>query len=70
MANIIKGNKDGKNGENQTYSIPGRGAAIPRSTVVREVKQHKHPNFSTYKRNGIDYVRGIPDSKKNNNVNE
>ncbi|EGR0977184.1 DUF3892 domain-containing protein, partial [Vibrio parahaemolyticus] len=25
MANNIKGNGDGENGENQTYTIPGRG---------------------------------------------
>jgi hypothetical protein len=39
MANTIRGNKDGENGENQTYTILGRGSAIPREQVVREIKQ-------------------------------
>jgi hypothetical protein len=70
MANIIKGNNDGENGENDTYTIPGRGSQIPRSTVVREVKQGKHPKFGVYKRNGVEYVRGKADSKTKNNVND
>jgi hypothetical protein len=70
MADIIKGNRDGENGENETYRIPGRGSAIPRTTVVREVEQGKHPHYSVYKRDGVKYVRGNPDSKKKNNVNE
>lgn len=39
-------------------------------TLVREIeKENKHPNHSTYKINGIKYVRGKADKKKNNNVN-
>ncbi len=70
MARIIKGNQDGENGENDTYSIPGRGSLIPRPTVVKEVKDGKHPDFSIYKRNNVEYVRGKPDSTKTDNVNE
>jgi hypothetical protein len=70
LAKIIKGNHDGKNGENETYTIPGRGSNIPRETLVREIeKENKHPNHSTYKINGVKYVRGKADKKKNNNVN-
>lgn len=70
MANIIKGNQDGPNGENESYSIPGRGSAIPREQVVKEVEQGKHPDFSTYRLNGRTFVRGNPDARKRNNVNE
>lgn len=70
MAKIIKGNQDGPRGENETYSIPGRGSSIPRKTVVKEVKQGQHPNFGIYKRNDEEYVRGNPDSTKKDNVNE
>ena len=70
MANIIKGNKDGVNGENETYSIPGRSSAISRRALVKEVKQGKHAGFSIYERNGKEYVRANPDSKRKNNVNE
>lgn len=70
MANNIKGNNDGENGENDTYTIPGRGSQIPRQKVVSEVKDGKHPNFGVYKINGVEYVRGRPDSKTQNNVND
>ena len=45
MANIITGNHDGENGRNDSYNIPGRGN-VSRKTVMREVEQGKHPNFS------------------------
>ncbi len=68
MANTIRGNKDGENGENQTYTIPGRGSAIPREQVVKEIKQGQHPHHSTYERDGVEYVRSKPDSQQKNNV--
>ncbi len=68
MAKTIRGNKDGQNGENQTYSIPGRGAAIPRRQVVQEVKQGQHPNHAVYERNGQEFVRSKPDAQQQNNV--
>jgi hypothetical protein len=68
MARVIRGNKDGENGENQTYRIPGRGSAIPREQIVNEIKQGQHPKHSTYRRNGVDYVRSNPDSQEKNNV--
>ena len=70
MANIIKYNKDGENGENETYSIPGRSSSIPRKIVVKEVKAGQHPRFGTYKRYGVEYVGGKPDETKKDNVNE
>lgn len=70
MADVIRGNQDGDNGENETYRIPGRGSAIPRRTVVREVEQGQHPHHSVYKRGGVKYVRAKPDRQRKNNVNE
>jgi hypothetical protein len=70
MADVIKGNQDGENGENDTYRIPGRSSAIPRSKVVREVEQGQHPQHSVYKREGVKYVRAKPDRQRKNNVNE
>ncbi|EMV0254205.1 DUF3892 domain-containing protein [Vibrio fluvialis] len=67
MANNIKGNQDGKNGENQTYTIPGRGV-VDRETLVKEVDQGKHPNFHTVEVEGDKYVRANPDRSKGNNV--
>jgi hypothetical protein len=68
MAKIIRGNKDGENGENQTYRIPGRGSAIPREQIVKEIKQGQHPDHEIYKRNNVKYVRSKPDSQLKNNV--
>jgi hypothetical protein len=70
MADTIKGNQDGPRGENESYKIPGRGSAIPRPIVVREVEQGKHPHFSVYKRDGVKYVRGNPNAVRKDNVND
>jgi len=70
MANKINGNRDGKNGSNNTYSIPGRNSSITRKTIVKEVKEGKHPNHSIYKRNNTEYVRANPNPKKSDNVNK
>ena len=70
MAENITGNQDGPNGENETYRIPGRGSNIPRETLIPEVKAGQHPNHSTYKRDGQEYVRAKPDSTTKDNVNK
>ncbi|MCR3972683.1 hypothetical protein ACTG2W_02380 [Aeromonas sp. 96A] len=69
MAKIIRGNADGKNGENQSYTIPGRGT-ISRSKAVTEVKQKKHPNHHVIVVNDVEYIRANRDSSKPNNIDE
>lgn len=69
MANNIKGNEDGEGGRNESYTIPGRGR-VTRKKLVQEVEQGKHPNFSTYEREGEKYVRAKPDSRTENNVDD
>lgn len=69
MANKIKGNHDGQNGENRTYTIPGRGV-VGRSALVREIKGGKHPDYSTVTVNGVEFVRAKPDGDRKNNVNQ
>lgn len=64
----IKGNNDGKNGRNETYTI-GKRKAVKRKTVVKEVKQGKHPGTHVVRVKGQDYVRDNPDSSKKDNVN-
>jgi hypothetical protein len=68
MANIIRGNKDGENGENQSYRIPGRSTSIPRRQIVAEIKRGQHPNHAIYERDEVEYARSKPDRKRNNNV--
>ena len=68
MANKIKGNHDGPNGENRTYTIPGRGV-VSRPVLVREIKQGKHPDYSTVIVNDVEFVRAKPDGDRKNNVN-
>ncbi|RUM91965.1 MAG: DUF3892 domain-containing protein [Thiomicrospira sp.] len=69
MAKNIKGNHDGKGGRNETYTIPGRGT-VPRKKLVKEVENGKHPEFSTYERDGEKFVRANPDDSSKNNINE
>ena len=68
MAVNIRGNGDGNNGHNESYTILGRGT-ISRSKLVSEVKSGKHPKHTTTKVNGIEYVKAKPDNKTKNNVN-
>lgn len=70
MAKTIKGNQDGAKGGNDTYTIPGRGSNIPRPKLVKEVKQGKHPEHTTTKINGKEYIKAKPNNKKNDNVNK
>lgn len=69
MAKNIKGNKDGENGRNETYTIPGRGT-VARKVLVKEIEQAKHSDFSVYERDGEKFVRANPDDSSKNNVNE
>lgn len=64
----IKGNRDGKNGRNETYNI-GPRKNVPRKTAVKEVKDGKHSGAHVVKINGNEYVRDNPDSSKRDNVN-
>ena len=67
MATKIRGNKDGKNGENSTYTIQGRGV-VPLTKMVKETKVGKHPNHHVVTRNGKEFIRSNPDGTMNNNL--
>jgi len=69
MAVNIRGNRDGENGHNDSYTISGRGV-VPRAKLVREVKLDKHPNHTTTKIGGVEYVKAKPDNQMKNNVNK
>lgn len=69
MAKKIIGQHDGQKGGNDTYSIPGRGN-VSRGELVKEVKDGKHPGFMTTTINGKEYVKGNPDGKDSNNINQ
>ncbi len=69
MAKKIRGNHDGENGENDSYTIQGRGE-VSRETLVKEVENGKHPNHSIYEINGEKYVRANPDNSSDNNINK
>lgn len=69
MATNIRGNQDGQNGSNESYTIQGRGI-VTRDQLVQEVEQGLHPNHSVYERDGQKFVRSNPDQKTRNNVNK
>lgn len=68
MAVNIRGNRDGDNRHNESYTITGRGT-VSRSRLVREVKSGNHPNHTIVKINSVEYVKAKPDNKIKNNVN-
>lgn len=68
MARNIRGNRDGENGENLTYTIHGRGV-VERELLVEEVENGKHPNHSVYEINGTKFVRANPNSSEEDNIN-
>lgn len=64
----IVGNNDGPGGRNETYNI-GNRKEVPRSQVVKEIKQGKHPDTHVVEINGREYARDNPDYSKEDNVN-
>lgn len=69
MAVKIRGNQDGENGRNESYTIHGRGV-VSRVDLVKEVEQGLHPGHSVYEINGEKYVRSNRDDTETNNVNK
>lgn len=69
MANLgsIKGNGDGENGENESYTIRGRGD-VSRQQLVKEIKSGQHTDYHIYERDGEEYVRSNPNKKSGDNV--
>lgn len=68
MAAKIKGNNDGPNGENLSYSVQGRN--IPKNVLIPLVEAGKYPGYHVLTADdGKKWIRGNPDKRKNNNVN-
>lgn len=66
----ITGNRDGKNGRNETYRV-GNERNVSRARAVREVEQGKHPNYHVLKtEKGEKFVRDNPDRSVRDNVNK
>ncbi|XQW83867.1 DUF3892 domain-containing protein [Thalassotalea piscium] len=65
----ITGNADGKNGENQSYTINGRGA-VSRAKLTRETDAGLHDGVHTVNVNGVKYVRANPNKKAKDNVDK
>lgn len=64
----ITGNKDGRNGRNESYNIGSR-KNVPRKKAIIEVKKGNHPDYHVFKINGQEYIRDNPDHRKRDNVN-
>lgn len=67
MAQKIRGNQDGQNGENQSYTIHGRGT-VSRRKLVSEIKSGQHPHHHVIKVDGTEFARSNQNSKKNDNI--
>lgn len=68
MSKRIRGNCDGRNGENQSYRRGGE--TISRKQLVKEVANGEHPGYHNLKVDGTKYVRANPDNRKGNNVDK
>ncbi|MBN3563183.1 DUF3892 domain-containing protein [Aliamphritea spongicola] len=66
-ASSISGNADGVNGENQSYTVQGRGV-VSRSQLVREVNNGSHQGVHTVDVNGVEYVRANPNRCQSDNI--
>lgn len=64
----IKGKNDGPGGRNETYDI-GKRKDVPRTQVIKEIKQGLHPDAHVVTVNGREYARDNPDHSKKDNVN-
>jgi hypothetical protein len=65
----INGNADGSNGENQSYTVNGRGGVM-RAKLAREVDAGLHNGVHTVKVNGVKYVRANPNRNSGDNVDK
>jgi hypothetical protein len=65
----INGNADGSNGENQSYTIAGRGE-VSRTKLVREVSNGQHEGVHVQRVKGVDYVRANPNHNQGDNVDK
>lgn len=68
-ASSISGNEDGYNGENQSYTIHGRGV-VSREQLAREVNYGMHQGVHTIEVNGTEYVRANPNNCKLDNIDD
>jgi len=68
-ASSISGNQDGSNGENQSYTIQGRGV-VTRRQLTHEVNSGLHEGVHTIEVNGTEYVRANPNSCKQDNIDD
>jgi hypothetical protein len=66
-ASSISGNGDGSNGENQSYTVQGRGV-VSREQLTREVNNGLHQGVHTVEVNGAEYVRANPNSCEYDNI--
>lgn len=64
----IRGRQDGPNGRNEHYDIGSR-KNVPRSKVVQEIQDGKHPGAHVVRINNRNYARDNPDGSTNDNVN-
>jgi len=66
-ARSITGNGDGNNGENQSYTIQGRGV-VGRQQLANEVNNGLHQGVHTVEVNGTEYVRANPNCSEYDNI--
>lgn len=67
MSSRIKGNNDGPNGRNESYTYKGK--TYTRTQMVKRVEQGLHQENTVVTIKGKKYVKDKPDQSKKDNVN-
>lgn len=62
----IRVTKESPTGLNQRFNVGGR--EIPRSELVKEIRQGKHPDYHVMTFEGKEIPRSNPDKSQRNNL--
>ncbi|WP_299736286.1 DUF3892 domain-containing protein [uncultured Roseobacter sp.] len=64
----IEVTKESSTGLNTRFKVRGKSAEVPRTKLVNEVKQGKHPEYHVRSNGRVEYVASNPDGSKRNNL--
>ena len=64
----IKVTKESTTGLNTRFKVSGKAKEVPRTTMVKEVKQGMHPGYHVRDNGRVKFIASNPDGSKGNNL--
>lgn len=64
----IKVTKEGPTGLNTRFKVQGTPGIEPRTKLIKDVKQGKHPDYHVRNNGRVEYIASNPDGSKKNNL--